>query len=204
MPDILEHILSRRSIRRYHDTPLAEDEIFALLKAGMAAPSATNRRPWEFIVVTDSRRLARLRRGLIFGKHNTPAAIVVCGDMRRAIPGPGKGFWVQDCSAAAENILLAAAGTGLGAVWIGVYPIRPFIRSVSKALSLPKHVVPLCVIYIGHPAEEKEPRTQYDERRVHWQRYGKKVGAFSRYECAGQRPHQSCAHAQTIPGGVKG
>jgi len=172
MSDILEHILSRRSIRKYTDQAVARKEILRLLEAGMAAPSASNRQPWEFIVVTDGELLAKLRKGLVFGRYQAPVAIVVCGNMRRAWAGPARGFWIQDCSAAAENILLAATGLGLGAVWIGVHPIKPLARVVSRVLSFPKHIVPLGVIYVGHPAETKEPRTQYDQAKVSWQRYG--------------------------------
>ena len=203
MVGILEHIRSRRSIRKYHETPLSKSEILPLLEAAMAAPSASNRKPWEFIVVTDPRLLARLRRGLVFGKHNAPAAIVVCGNMRRALPGPTKRFWVQDCSAATENILLAASGSGLGAVWVGVHPIGPFVTSVRRALSLPKHVAPLCVIYVGHPAEEKEPRSQYDERRVHWQEYGKKEPTRGGGE-SGAGSHRLDANAAVRKEGVEG
>lgn len=172
MADILEHIFSRRSIRKYTDQTVSREDILRLLQAGMAAPSATNRQPWEFIVVTDRELLARLRKGLIFGRYRAPVAIAVCGNMRRAWPGPARNFWIQDCSAAAENILLAATGLGLGAVWIGVHPIKPLAKVVSRILSLPGHVVPLGVIYVGHPSEAKEARTQYDEDKVCWQRYG--------------------------------
>ena len=172
MADILDHIFSRRSIRKYTDQTVSRGDILRLLQAGMAAPSASNRQPWEFIVVTVQELLRKLRKGLIFGRYQAPAAIVVCGNMRRAWPGPVRGFWIQDCSAAAENILLAATGLGLGAVWIGVHPIKLLAKVVSRVLSLPGHVVPLGVIYVGHPAETKEPRTQYDEDKVSWQRYG--------------------------------
>lgn len=172
MADIADHIMSRRSIRQYTEEPVSREEVQNLLRAGMSAPSASNRKPWEFVVVTDDAVLSGLRKSLIFGRYHAPAAIVVCGSMKRAWPGPGRGFWIQDCSASMENILLAAAGRGLGAVWVGVYPIGPFVKAVSAILSLPKHVVPLGVAYVGHPAEDRAPRTQYSEDRVHWDRYG--------------------------------
>ncbi len=172
MSGIMEHILARRSIRRFTDEPVSAEDIRRLLEAAMAAPTASNRRPWAFIVVTDSEALARLRSGLIFGRYSAPLSIVVCGDMRRAWPGPGRGFWVQDCSAATQNILLASTGLGLGAVWIGVHPIAPLHWYVARVLSLPRWVRPLAVVHVGHPAIAKPPRTQYDEAAVHWQRYG--------------------------------
>lgn len=171
MSDIMTHILSRRSIRKYTDEPVSREDIVRLLQAAMAAPSATNRKPWEFIVVTEPKVLDGLRKALPFGRYNAPLAIVVCGNMRRALPWPARDFWIQDCSAAIENILLAAAGLGLGAVWIGVHPISLFVKAVSRTLSLPRSIVPLGVVYAGYPAETKAPRTQYDEKRIHWQVY---------------------------------
>ncbi|MHB0855956.1 MAG: nitroreductase family protein [Anaerolineae bacterium] len=172
MSGIMEQILGRRSIRKYTAEPVLDEDLVQLLQAAMAAPSASNRRPWEFVVVTDVEVLNGLRRDLVFGRYRAPAAIVVCGDMRRTYPGFARTFWIQDCSAATQNILLAAHGLGLGTVWIGVHPVGPLMTFVSRTVGLPKHVVPLNVIYVGHPAEAKEPRTQYDAGRVSWQRYG--------------------------------
>ena len=138
----------------------------------MAAPSATNRQPWEFVILTKRNLLEKLRRVLVLGRYHAPVAIVVCGNMHRALPGPARDFWIQDCSAATQNILLAATGFGLGAVWIGVHPIGLLKKGVSLAVRLPKHLVPLAVIYMGHPAEVKPPRTQFDPRKVHWEQFG--------------------------------
>ncbi len=171
MAGILEHILQRRSIRRYTAEPVSREDLEALLRAAMAAPSAMNRKPWEFLVVTEPERLAALRRRLVLGNYNAPAAIVVCGNLRRAAPAIAKDFWVVDCSAATENILLAAAGLGLGSVWIGVYPVRAMMSLVAGLFKLPRHVAPLAVVWVGHPAEDKPPRTQYDETNVHWESF---------------------------------
>jgi nitroreductase len=171
MPTIIDTILARRSIRTYTSQDLDVEKIDLLLQAAMAAPSAVNSRPWEFVVVTDKDLLWRLRTRLPFGRHNAPAAIVVCGNERIASNPAAKLFWVQDCSAAAENILIAAAGLGLGAVWVGLYP-TPIAALVKNLLDIPGHVNPLCVIYVGYAAESKPPRTQYDAQRIHWQHYG--------------------------------
>lgn len=171
MGDIVEQIMARRSIRKYTEEPVAREDVRRILEAAMAAPSASNRKPWEFIVVDDPDVLARLRRGLVLGRYNAPLAIAVCGNMRRAHPPPARDFWIEDCSAAAQNILLAATGMDLGSVWIGVHPVGPLIAHVRRALHLPGHIRPLGVLYIGHPAQRKPPRTQYDERRVRWQVY---------------------------------
>jgi nitroreductase len=141
----------------------------------MAAPTACNAQPWEFVVVDQAMGMEELRRILPYGKYNSPAAIVVCGSEDKALNNCAEKYWVQDCSAALENILVAAAGQGLGTVWVGVYPIDERIQAVRAALDLPPTVTPLGVVYVGYPGEEKEPRTQYEESRVHWGKYGKVV-----------------------------
>jgi nitroreductase len=171
MMTTVETIYARRSIRQYQDKTVEKDKLETLLKAAMAAPSAMNIKPWEFVVVTDSKILAEIRSSLMFGKHNAPAAIVVCGNTSFFKHPMASRFWVQDCSAATENILLAAVELGLGTVWLGVHPIHNYKKRISKILSLPDNVIPLNVIYVGYPAEEKTPRTQYNPERVHWQKY---------------------------------
>jgi nitroreductase len=162
--ELIETIFARRSIRKYTAEPVREGEVKTMLEAAMAAPSASNRKPWHFIVVTERQILDNLGRAHPYGKMllKAPLCVAVCGD--RTISAR---HWVQDCSAAAENILLAAAALGLGAVWLGVHPREERVSAVRKILSIPENIVPLNLISIGHPAEEKEPRTQYDEVRVH-------------------------------------
>jgi nitroreductase/ubiquinone/menaquinone biosynthesis C-methylase UbiE len=167
----LHFIFSRRSIRSYTDQPVEREKIIQILQAAMAAPSACNSQPWEFVVVDELQALNELRAQLYSGQYNAPAAIVVCGNEAIAHNTSGRAFWVQDCSAATENILIAAAALGLGSVWIGVHPYESTEKRVAKAVNLPEGVIPLCVIYLGYPTQEKPPRTQYEERRVHWQQY---------------------------------
>jgi nitroreductase len=169
--DILQTILSRRSIRKYQEREVEKENLELLLRAAMAAPTACNNQPWEFVVVTDAERMDQFRKSMPFGKHNAPCAIVVCANPAIGRNPACGNFWVQDCSAAVENILIAAVGLGLGTVWLGTYPIRPLMTTVSKIAGLPRLVKPLAVIYVGYPAEEKEARSQYEERRVHWQKY---------------------------------
>jgi nitroreductase len=171
MPEIIDTILSRRSIRHFTAEPLDHETLILLLKAAMSAPTACNSQPWEFIVVTEADMLSLLREKFLFARYNAPTAIVVCGNIGIAHNSAGREHWIQDCSAATENILIAAAGMGLGAVWIGVYPYPSKIKPVKDALGIPEDVTPLSMIYVGHPAETKEPRTQYDEHRVYWQCY---------------------------------
>lgn len=169
--DTIETIYKRRSIRNYLDKKVEKDTIMTLLKAAAAAPTASNCQPWEFIVVDNAEKLLEMKDKLKFSRYNAPAAIVVCGNMKLAFKGPGKEMWVQDCSAAIENILIAATSIGLGSVWIGVYPIESNIKPVKKIFNIPEHVTPLGIVYIGYSAEEKEMRTRLDEKRVYWQEY---------------------------------
>jgi nitroreductase len=171
---VLDTIFRRRSIRKYTDRAVEPEKLDLLLKAAMAAPSAMNCKPWEFVVVTDPEKLAQFRNRLIFGNRNAPAAIVVCGNPSLSINPAARLFWVQDCSLAGENILLAAEGLGLGTVWVGVHPVAEFVRVVRNITGLPRHVTPLGLIYVGYPAEEKPARTQFDGNRVHWQKYEKR------------------------------
>jgi nitroreductase len=168
---LLDQIMARRSIRKYHEKPVEKEKIQQLLQAAMSAPSAMNIKPWEFVVVTKPEVMNEFRAALMFGKHNAPAAIAVCGNISFFKHPMASKFWVQDCSAATENILLAAVGLGLGTVWLGVHPIHNYSKRVANILKLPEHVKPLNVIFVGYPAEEKPARTQYDPDRVHWEIY---------------------------------
>ena len=161
---LIETIFSRRSIRKYTEEPVHEEKVRTLLEAAMAAPSASNRKPWHFVVVTERETLNRLAYAHRYGKmlHEAPLCIVVCGDESIA-----QRFWQQDCSAATQNILLAAQALGLGSVWCGVYPSEGRVRDVSEILGIKAPVKPLNLIAVGYPAEKKDPRTQYDDSRVH-------------------------------------
>ena len=160
----IDIILSRRSMRRYTDEDVSNTDMVRLLEAGMAAPSAKNRQPWHFVVVRDKEMLKKLSEAHPYGKMlaGAAAAIAVCGDMNVA-----PDYWIQDCSAATENILIAVTSMGLGAVWLGCHPRPERVAAIRKILGIPEHFGVLSLISIGHPAEEKEPRTQYDESRVH-------------------------------------
>lgn len=168
MNEVIYTIFKRRSVRKFTDQPVEREKLQLLLQAAMAAPTATNAQPWEFVVITETDVLEQLRKALPFAKMIAPAAICVLGSTRMQKSKAGIKFWVQDCSAATENILLAAVSLGLGAVWIGVHPVNMFIRSVENILNLPGGVQPFNLIMLGYPAEEKESRTQYEESRVHW------------------------------------
>ena len=173
---MLETIMTRTSIRQYTDQPVEKEKIEAMLRAGMAAPTAVNAQPWHFVVVSDKAKLGELaaanpRAGML---KSAPLAIVVCGDMTKAMEGKGRQFWIQDCSAATENILLAAHDQGLGAVWTALYPMEERMQPVSEALKLPDTLIPLCTVVIGYPAEQPEPKDKWKPENISYNEYGNK------------------------------
>jgi nitroreductase len=163
MDERLHIIFARRSIRKYTDAPISEADIDSLLQAGMAAPSAANLKPWHLVVVTDRKTLRALAEVNPYGKMLAQAAlaIAVCGD-----PSVSD-WWVQDCTAATENILIAASALGLGAVWLGCHGRDEREQANRAVLGIPPQIGVLSLLAIGHPAEDKEARTQYDPARVH-------------------------------------
>ena len=164
---VLENIAERKSVRKYLNKSVEEDKIDAMVKAGMAAPSGMDRRPWEFVVVTDREALDSMAAKLPYAKMltNAPLAIVVCGDTTRS------SYWYLDCSAATQNVLLAAEALGLGAVWTAAYPYEERIDVVRQNTGLPENIVPLCVIPIGYPDGPQKAKDKFDLQRVHRNKY---------------------------------
>ena len=169
----IETIMTRTSIRSFTDRQVSADTIEMLLRAGMAAPTAVNKQPWHFVVINDRAVMDELggngRQSQMW--KESPLAIVVCGDMDKALEGPAQAFWVQDCSAATENILLAAHALGLGAVWTGCYPMEERMANVSQVLNLPETVIPLCVIVMGYPNENPDPKDKWKPENVTYNRF---------------------------------
>ena len=173
----INNMMTRTSIRQYTNESVSKADIETMLRAGMAAPTAVNKQPWHFVVVTDRDQLnalATANRGTGMAAK-APLAIVVCGDMQKTLPGVGQGFWVQDCSAATENILLAANALGLGAVWTGLYPNEERAKAVRDVVKAPEHIVPLCTIVIGHPAEQPKPKDKWKPENVSYNKFGEKA-----------------------------
>jgi len=168
--DAYEALLTRRSIRQYTQQRISDELIRQLLVAAMSAPSAGNQQPWHFIVLTERPALDALADALPFGKtlHSAPLGLVVCAETARL---PHSGYWVQDCSAATENLLLAAHALGLGGVWIGVYPNEERVAGLRKLLGLPPGVIPLNAIAIGYPVQPGGTVNRYQEARVHRERW---------------------------------
>lgn len=170
----IKNIMTRTSVRKYTNEAVKKADIETMLRAGMAAPTAVNKQPWHFVVVTEREQLnalAAANRGTGMAAK-APLAIVVCGDMQKTLSCVGQGFWVQDCSAATENILLAANALGLGAVWTGLYPNEERANAVRDIVKAPEHIVPLCVIVIGHPADAPTPKDKWKPENVSYNKFG--------------------------------
>lgn len=169
----IDNIMTRASVRSYLDKPVEDEKVTTLLKAGMAAPTAMDKRPWRFVVVTDKEQLKALAGANPHAAFaaKAPLVIVVCGDMNKAIEGPGRDYWIQDAAAATENILLAAHALGLGAVWTGNYPVADRCRAIAKVLELPDHVIPLATVVIGYPDKTVKAKDKWDEDNVSYDAY---------------------------------
>jgi nitroreductase len=168
--DVVQAVMGRRSIRRYTQAEVDDETVKQLLRAAMSAPSAGNEQPWQFIVIRQREILGAIPSIHPHSHMLKEAAlgITVCGDLSLEVY---KGFWVQDCSAATQNILIAAHGLGLGAVWLGFHPLEKRVFGLRKLLSMPEHIVPLSIVSIGWPAEHKAPAMRYLEERVHYDKW---------------------------------
>jgi nitroreductase len=162
----MDPILTRRSIRKYTEQPLSEEILAGLLRAAMAAPSARNQQPWHFVVIRERTTLEHIAAMQSTARmaRNAPLAVVVCGDLSL---DNDSGYWVQDCSAATENILLWAHTHGLGAVWCGIHPREHRVANYRALLALPDNVVPLALVVVGYPAEELPPADRFRPERIH-------------------------------------
>jgi nitroreductase len=169
--DTLEAILTRRSVRQYQDRPVPPELVELLLKAAMQAPSARNQQPWHFLVLNDRERLAAIAGGLPNSAmaERAALAILVCGDESLE---KSAGYWVVDCAAAAQNILLAAHASGLGAVWTGIYPRQPRMEFLRRLLHLPDNVLPHSLVVLGYPVEVPRPEYRYRPERVRYNGWG--------------------------------
>lgn len=165
---VLDNIATRTSVRDYEARPVEKEKIEKMLRAAMAAPTAMNKQPWHFVVVDQRNVLDALAGANPYAKmlKKAPLAIVVCGNTDKMIEGGGRDFWIQDASAATENLLLAAHAMGLGAVWTGAYPSEERCISISKVLSLSDNLIPLNMIVVGYPAEQPQPKQKFKEENV--------------------------------------
>ena len=169
---VFENIFNRKSVRQFTSEPVSNADIQAMLKAAMAAPTAVNYQPWRFVVVTERAKLDAMADILPYAKmlKQAPLAIVVCGETTW-MGGNENPYWEQDCSAATQNILLAAEALGLGAVWTGVFPNPELADPLSEFLGLPENVQPLCAIPIGHHDGTTQPKDKWKPENIHYERW---------------------------------
>ncbi|GHT55145.1 NAD(P)H nitroreductase [Bacteroidia bacterium] len=162
--EVLSTIFSRKSVRNFTDKKVSKEDLELLLKAGMAAPSGKDRRPWDFFVISNKEILDKMAEELPFAKmlKNVNHAIIVCGDSDKS------DYWFLDCSAATQNILLAAEAMGLGSTWTAAYPYRERIEVIKKNIEIQKNITPLNIIPIGYPKGIEERKDKWDPSRVHW------------------------------------
>ncbi|MDD4797547.1 MAG: nitroreductase family protein [Eubacteriales bacterium] len=165
--DVLQAIKTRRSIRKYSDVPVTDQQVDALLEAGFCAPSARNIRPWHFIVARDAQKRRQIAQAHPYAKMlEQPQAVlfVVCGDLNKQ---PSPEYCAEDCSAAVQNMLLAAHGLGLGAVWLGTYPNADRVEAVRGVFDVPADILPIAMVAVGHPAEVRDIPQRFDAACVH-------------------------------------
>jgi nitroreductase len=168
--ELLDAIMTRRSTRVFEDRAVPDDVLETILRAGMAAPSAGNEQAWRFVVLKDRDVRERVSKctpyaGLL---AEAPLGIAVCGAVDAQ---KHEGYWVQDCAAATQNMLLAAHDLGLGCVWLGFYPVADRCDGAARVLGLPDNIVPMSVVALGYAAESKPPADRYDPGKVfvdHW------------------------------------
>ncbi len=163
-----EVLFKRRSIRKYEDRDVSEDKMKKLIRAGKSAPSANNKQPWHFVVIRSEETRRKIMDIHPYSSMlaEAPAAISVCGNIDKS-----ESYWVQDCSAATQNILLMAENLGLGAVWLGLHPRRERREEVADMLDLPENIRPLNIIAVGHPAESSHRVDRYDPDKVHYENW---------------------------------
>jgi nitroreductase len=168
--DVLQAIFTRRSIRKFTGEPISEEAMDTILKAGFSAPSAHNYQPWHFVIVREKETLEHIADKHSYAKMLPQAGccIIVCGDNEKQ---KREGFIVEDCSAAIQNILLAAHGIGLGAVWCGIYPVEEYMKMIADAIKLPDNTKPIGMVVIGHKLEDREPVDKYDKAKVHYEKW---------------------------------
>lgn len=168
--DVLDAIFTRRSIRKFTGEQVSEEDLKTILKAGFSAPSAHNYRPQHFVIVREKSSLEAIASFHPYCKMllNAGCGIIVCGDSEKQ---NATGFLVEDCSASIQNMLLAAHGLGLGAVWCGLYPIPKLTKPMAELLKLPSTIIPVGIIALGHKNQEREAPDRYEDSKVHFEQW---------------------------------
>lgn len=169
----IENIFARKSVRAYTPRPVEKEKVDLLVKAAMAAPTAVNKQPWTFVVIDRREVLDQLARELPYAKMaaQAPLAVVVCGDLSKALRGETDPYWMLDCSAASQNLLLAAESMGLGAVWTAVYPEAERMEKVRSILALPDHIMPFNLIPVGYPQHKEDAKDKFKAENIHYNKW---------------------------------
>ncbi|MDD2464984.1 MAG: nitroreductase family protein [Desulfobulbus sp.] len=181
--ELFEALHTRRSIRKYLQREIPDEMVEKILAAAMMAPSAGDERPWQFILVTDDEKKHRIKAAHAYAgmMPTAPLGILICGDLTKE---KYEGFWPQDCSAAMQNLLLAAHASGLGAVWTGIYPLEDRVNTFKEIFRLPDHIIPFGLAVLGWPDQNPKTQDRFDAGRVHvntWEGTEGKNGDFSRW-----------------------
>lgn len=166
----IEDIMTRTSVRSYSDKEVESEKIDTLLRAAMAAPTAGNKQPWRFVVINDKGILSKIGDNFhtMTMAKNASVAVIMCGDTTATFKGEAQGYWIQDVSAASENLLLAAHAMELGAVWCGIYPQMARVSEFSQMLNLPDSIIPMACICIGYPSGETTPKDKWKPEYIHY------------------------------------
>ena len=166
--ETLKAIHTRHSVRKFTAKKVEERLIQEIINAGMMAPSAGNERPWHFVVIRERASLKAIGDSHPYASMVTkaPVAVLICGDLNQ---DNYEGYWIQDCAAATQNMLLATHDLGLGSVWVGLYPRAQRVTDVRRIINLPEHIVPFAILPLGCPAEAKEEENRFDASRIHWE-----------------------------------
>ena len=169
----MNEVLRRRSIRKYTDEQVSDEQLREILKAGMAAPSCKASCEWIFIIMRNREDFDAImeNHGYAHALKTASAAVLVCADLDRELE-PGEGWWIQDCSAAVENMLIQATDMGIGSLWLGIHPRKNRIEFIKELCSLPEHVEPLALVALGMPQKEKAPADRFLEDQVFDGRFG--------------------------------
>jgi nitroreductase len=172
--DTLEVIFERKSVRNYKPDAVSKEDLETIVKAGMAAPTARDKRPWEFIVIDDREMLDKLAEGLPYAKmaKQASAGIIVAGDLEKQNGGEDSPYWIMDCSAAIQNVLLAVEHLELGAVWTALYPNEDRISVVRNLFpEMPQTIMPLAFIPVGVPQGTDKPKDKYNPEQIRWNKW---------------------------------
>ncbi len=166
----IETLQTRVSVRHFTGEAVSAEQTEILLRSAMSAPSAVNKQPWDFIVVNDTMLIRQLGEALPNSRCGNGAGVVIvpCGNLQKTLEGEGQEFWIQDVSAATENLLLTAHAMGLGAVWTALYPNQERIEKAREILHFPEHIIPLCLVPVGVPAEQPQVKDKWKTENIHY------------------------------------